>query len=98
MRSTKAIRRGIASGKIKYSPFSLRHGIGRIDGDRLDKSTYNFDEARYGFDTARFARGEYADLHCVRPFDHVSEEERERRWLATENLLRLAWNDHTLKR
>lgn len=98
VRSTKALRRGIASRKIQYSPFSLQNGIGRLDGDRLDKSTYNFEEARYRYDEGKLTRGDYADLHCVRPFDHVSEDERERRWIATENLLHLAWNDPTLKR
>jgi hypothetical protein len=98
LRSTRALRRSIASGKIKYKGLHLRHGIGRLDGDRLDKSTYLFGEARYRYDEEKLAQGGYADLHCVRPFDHVAEDERERRWLATENLLRLAWNDPTLTR
>jgi hypothetical protein len=98
LRSTRALRRSIAAGRIMFAPLSLRHGISRIDGDRLDKSTYSFDEAKYRYDEGKLARGEYVDLHCVRPFDHVNADERERRWTSTENLLRLAWNDTTLTR
>jgi hypothetical protein len=98
LRSTKALRRSIANRTIKFSPFSLRHGIDRLNGDRLDKSTYLFGEARYRYEPERLAEGRYADLHVPRPFDHVNEDERERRWAATENLLRLAWNDMTLTR
>jgi hypothetical protein len=98
LRSTRALRRSIGSGRVMFHPFNLRNGIGRIDGDRLDKSTYLFEEARYQYDPDRLANGLYADLHAVRPFDHVSEDERERRWASTENLLRLAWDDMTLTR
>lgn len=98
LRSTKAIRRSIIANKIQFTGLHLRHGLDRLDGDRLDKSTYLFGESRYRYDPERLAAGLYADLHCVRPFDHVAEDERERRWSATENLLRTAWNDTTLKR
>jgi hypothetical protein len=35
----------------------LRHGIDRLDGDRLDKSTYLFGESRYRYDPERQAAG-----------------------------------------
>jgi hypothetical protein len=98
LRSTKALRRSIAAGRINFRPFSLRHGIDRTNGDRLDKSTYLFGEARYRYEPDRLEQGRYADLHVPRPFDHVDTAERERRWAATENLLRMAWNDMTLTR
>lgn len=91
LRSTKAIRRNILNGKIKYTGLSLRHGIDRITGDRLDKSMYDEGEGHYRYDLERLQRGEYVDLHCVRPFPHYLDEAVcKRRWAATEQVLKLA--------
>jgi hypothetical protein len=98
LRSTRAIRRSIFGGRIAFTGLHLNHGIGRIDGDRLDKSCYDFAAGRYNHDAHRLETGSYADLHCIRPFDHVNPDERERRWKATETIVQTAWNDPTLTR
>jgi hypothetical protein len=91
LRSTKALRNQICNHGLKYSPFHLAHGIGRIDGDRLDKCQYDQDKGEYVCDLERLTTGKYVDLHCVRPFAHyLPEVECQRRLKATENALRLA--------
>jgi len=91
LRSTKAIRRNLLNGKIKFTGFSLRHGIGKIDGDRLDKTMYDDARGEYTCDLERLKRGEYVDLHCVRPFRHYLDEVTcERRWNATKWALKMA--------
>ncbi len=91
LRSTKALRRQIANKRISFSPFSLRHGIDRVSGDRLDKSMYDQGVGEYRYDEDLLKTGKYADLHCVRPFAHFLDEiECKRRWDATYKILKLA--------
>jgi hypothetical protein len=88
LRSTKAIRRQIEKRAVTLHPFSLRHGINRIDGDRLDKSVY--DSGRYVCDESRLRSGGYVDLHAARPFAYATESERANRVKATEDALSMA--------
>ena len=90
-RSTRAIRRSIISGKIKFTGLSLKTGIDRITGDRLDKTVYLGNEGRYRYDAEKLKNGEYADLHCVRPFHLCCDEaECQRRCNATNHVLQVA--------
>lgn len=73
-RSTELVRHAIQRHAIEFTGFSLRHGIQRATGDRIDRSTLK-DEATnavvstdYAYDPQRLQRGEYVDLHCARPF------------------------------
>jgi len=91
LRSTKAIRRNLLNGRIKFTGYSLRHGIGRADGDRIDKTSYDESTDRYLYDLERLKKGEYADLHCIRPFRHYLDENIcQRRWNATKEVLKIA--------
>ena len=74
-RSTELVRAAIQGGIINFVGFSMRHGIHRSTGDRIDRSTLK-DEATnqvvssdYAYDAERLKRGEYVDLHCARPFN-----------------------------
>lgn len=93
LRSTRAIRRSILEGKVKFTGFSLRNGIGNVDGDRLDKSTYDEhgDISEYVYKMDRLISGKYKDLHCIRPFRHYLDAKTcDKRWEATRRVLRLA--------
>lgn len=91
LRSTAALRRQIAARTIDFTPFSLRHGIDRIDGDRLDKCMYDMQRGIYHYDHERLSTGKYADLHCIRPFSDICDPvEQARRWRATEDVLSVA--------
>jgi hypothetical protein len=81
LRSTRAIRRQIQTGAIKFTPFSLLSGVGRLDGDTIEATAY--DGTRICYEPGR----KYVDFHSVRPFDHVDEAERGKRMRAIENLL-----------
>lgn len=90
-RSTRSVRRNLLEGNIKFTGKSLKHGIGRITGDRIDKSTYDDSVAEYGYGRDRLARGEYVDLHCIRPFHHYLDSAAcQNRRSATEKVLKLA--------
>jgi hypothetical protein len=91
LRSSKALRRSIFSGKVKFTGFSLQHGIGRITGDRIDRTMYDAVLNAYQYDPEKLKRGDYVDLHCVRPFAHYLDAATcQRQWEATENLLQAA--------
>ncbi len=91
IRSTRAIRRSIFSGKIKFTGLHLAHGIDRTTGDRLDKTMYIGEEGKYHYNLEWLQKGYYADLHCVRPFRHyLDEAECQRQWEATYDVLRIA--------
>lgn len=81
LRSTRAIRRQIQSGGIQFKPFSLRSGSGCLNGDTLEATAYD------GVKIIREPGRVYVDFHSVRPFEHVDEVERAKRWRAIENLL-----------
>jgi len=82
-RSTELVREAIRQNRIRFTGFSMRHGIGQSNGDRIDRSTLR-DESDgiedtdawraehsvkdYAYDLGRLQRGEYVDLHCARPF------------------------------
>ena len=94
-RSTKAIRRSIKNNKIKFTGFSLKNGIkAHFDGhenvDTIDKSMYDENTKNYLYDHDRLVSQKYVDLHCIRPFSHVGEEERKNRWEANLKILNLA--------
>jgi len=95
--SSRHIRAAIREGRIKFTGRSLRHGIGRADGDRLDKCLYDDGAAAYACDQERLRTQRYADLHCARPFAHYLDEAAcRRRWDATQKALRTSWNDDTI--
>jgi hypothetical protein len=89
LRSTRAIRRSIIAGKINFRGLSIRHGISRSDGERVDRTIYDQATGAYALDPERLASGKYVDLHCVRPFRHfLDETESQRRWEASKKVLR----------
>lgn len=89
LRSTRAIRPKINSGAVKFHGFHLRHGIGRRDGDRLDKSMYDAEACAYAMDDGRLESGAYVDLHCIRPFaEFFSEEECAKRLSASVDVMK----------
>ena len=96
--STKAIRENIHEGKINFSGFSLVNGIEPaagptckgFNGDRIDRTMYDKDSGDYIYDHDRLVSKDYIDLHCIRPFSHVDELERDRRWKANYKVLDLA--------
>jgi hypothetical protein len=91
LRSTKALRRQITRHHLKFTPLSIRHGIDRIDGERLDKSMYDGNDGYYRHNPELLKSGKYADLHCIRPFPQAfSEEECKKRWAAAEAILKIA--------
>lgn len=92
-RSTKAIRRSIDRGIINFTGLSLKNGIkdhGDLAGDRIDRTMYDEARGEYIYDHNKLINGKYVDLHCIRPFSHVSEEFRARRWEANFKILKLA--------
>lgn len=89
LRSTRALRRQIAAQRIAFTPFSLRSGVGRIDGDTVEKDRYI--EGRYDCDEERLRNGGYVDLHMVRPFiEAMDASECARRERANVEILRMA--------
>ena len=91
IRSSRAIRRSIFSGKIKFTGLSLEHGISRTTGDRIDKTMYIGCESKYHYDAEKLKSGGYADLHCERPFrPYRSEIECQQMWDATHEVLKIA--------
>ena len=59
------------------------------DGNRIDRTMYKQDLGNYVYHKDKLASGGYVDLHCIRPFSHVDEKEREKRWRATNKILEL---------
>ena len=89
-RSTKAIRRNILNGKINFTGFSLKNGIkdyGGMNGDTIDKTMYDENTKDYVYDRSKLISKKYVDLHSIRPFSHVSEDEKNNRWQANYKIL-----------
>jgi len=72
MRSSKALRRSIQSGKVRFKGFSLKTGVDTIHGDRIDRTTFiqgaEPSDGYYKYDESRFSA--LVDLHASRPFEH----------------------------
>tara|TARA_B100001939_G_scaffold319933_1_gene308413 strand:- start:5843 stop:6757 length:915 start_codon:yes stop_codon:yes gene_type:complete len=98
-RSTKAIRRSIISEKINFTGVALKNGIKEHDmnnlhlgasGDTIDRTMYDNDLNDYVYDFDKLASKKYVDLHSIRPFSHVSEDARDKRWQANLRILKTA--------
>jgi hypothetical protein len=93
-RSTKAIRRSIENNKTNFMGFSLKNGIKDYfngnENDTIDKSMYDENTENYLYDHEKLVSQKYVDLHCIRPFSHVGEEARKKRWEANLKILNLA--------
>ncbi len=92
-RSTRALRKSIDGGLVNFTGLSLKNGIkdhGGLNGDRIDRTMYDEFRGEYIYDHDKLIGGKYVDLHCIRPFSHVGEEIRARRWEATSKILKIA--------
>ena len=81
-RSSVAIRHNIQTKRINFKGFSLKHGIERISGERIDRTSFDITKNDYNYDMKRLLNGEYIDIHAARPFDKTFEQ--------TNNILKLA--------
>lgn len=91
LRSTRAIRKNCHNKDIKFKGYFLSSGL-RPGGQQIHKDNYIEDLGEYiHFDYDLLKNGYYKNLHCVRPFkEYYSEENCNRKWAATEKLLRIS--------